>query len=535
MSRYLDAQAFCDEAKKLKAGRGLLTVDVLERLEQQRSLIPKLRLRYPDPIERRWYAQAHKGTRVSGPKEPNGPRWAAATAMERARHNLTGAWHLADPIQSLHPFERPDPAFQQFLQRPARRKFVPWRDCWVEIGKGAKGPRYHKQTMITYYSSWQVLLFAEVVNMGVTHFLNLEIAGMHPSPEAVAAAPGAISWEPVHAMQGFREHRSALDAIVWFAEEADRGYLHATWNGTGRRLLDDVERAEIMRTRYWSARRARQRYKVGYKGLLACTEFLCERWAHWEGEGRPLIANAYKSLLSQAVRLTCLTARLTFRELRDRLGRVGGYFKPILDVIWTDWRAEQRDDLRRILMSMNRPDAVVRASFTEDLIDRFLDFIESNNLHSLYWHMESINRHAFEGNDYSLEGLKADVQGTAIVLEHIALALGATKPQLRDKFKELWATDSAVLKGLKTNSVMKVGNGTGIDMAWHEAQQSQGPTREICADLAISYAIRGGAHRAIVEDNPLILERMSLILLRTAVRTFEMIAAAKALVEVDAA
>jgi hypothetical protein len=527
MSRYLEARAFCEESKKLKAIGGQLSTSVLERLEQQRSLIPKLRLRYPNPIERRWYAQAHRGMRVSGAKEPNGPRWKAAMTLEKARHRLTGAWHMADPTKSPHPFDRPDAIVRQFLQRPARRKFVPWRDFWVEVGKGAKGPRYHKQTMVTYYSSWQILLFAEVANMGVLHLFNLEVAGTWPSPEDTAAAPGIVSWEPVHAMRDFREHERALDAIVWFAEEAERGYMYATRKDSGRRLLDDGERAEIMRTRLWSAREARRLHKVGYPALLACTEFLCERWAHWEREGRPLVAGAYKSVLAQAVRLTCLAGNIEYTQLRDRVGRAGGYFKPILDVIWTDWRAEQRDDLRRTLISMSRPDALVQAPFTGELIDRFLDFIEENNLHSLYWRMESIHRHAFEGNDHSLEGLKADVQGMAVVLEHIALALGATKQQLRDKFKELWASDTAVMKGLKNNNQMKVGNGTGIDMAWHEARQGQGRVREICADLAISYAIRGGAHRVIDEDNPLTLERMSLILLRAAVSTFETATAGK--------
>ena len=201
---------------------------------------------------------------------------------------------------------------------------------------------------------------------------------------------------------------------------------------------------------------------------------------------------------------------------------------PILDVIWKDWRAEQRDYLRRILISMSRPDARIQAPFTGDLVDRFLDFIEANDLHSLYWRMESIHRHAFEGNDHSLEGLKVDVQAMGVVLEHIATALGASKDQLRDKFKELWIAHPAVLKGLKDNKLMKVGNGKGIDMAWHDAQQGLGPVWEICADLAISYAIRGGAHRVIEEDNPLALERMSLILLRAAVRTFEAVTANKA-------
>jgi len=527
ISRYIEAQAFCDEAKKLKAVGGILSVGVLERLEQQRSLIPKLRLRYPDPIERRWFAQANKGMRVNGSKEPNGPRWQAACALEKARQALSDRYD-EDPTKLVHPFDRPEPFFRQFMQRPARRKFVPWKDYRVPIGKSTRRPRYHTRTVVTYYSSWQILLFAEVANMGVLHLLNLEKVGMRPSPEVTAAAPGIISWEPVHAMRDFREHERALDAMVWFAEEAQRGYFYATLKESGRRLLNENERDEIMRTRLWAAREARRRHKVAYSDLLACTRFLCERWAHWHGEGRPLIADAYKSVLAQAVRLTCFAGNIDYPELRDRVGRAGGYFKPILDQIWTDWRAEQRDYLRRILVSMSRPDTRVQAPFTGELIDRFLDFIEANNLHSLYWLMESIHRHAFEGNDHSLEGLKADVQGMAVALEHIALALGATRQQLRDKFKELWAGDAAVLKGLKDNNLMKVGNGTGIDMAWYDAKQGQGRVREICADLAISYAIRGGAHRIIDEDNPLSLERMSLILLRAAVRTFEAVMASKA-------
>jgi hypothetical protein len=527
MSRFLEPNAFLDEVKKLKAVGGHLSPAVLERLDEQRSLVPRLRLRYPDPVERRWWASAHRGRKVAGPKEPNGARWNAACALEKARQRASHRF-LDDPTSFVHPLDRPVACVRQFVQRPARRKFVAWNDFRVEVGNGKK-PFYTGNTVVTYYSSWQVLLFAEVVNMGVRHFLNLEVSGMRPSAEAVAAAPGNVSWEPVHAMRGFRDHVSALDAIVWFAEESQRGYMHATRSDDrSRRLLDDNERSEIMRTRRWTAREACRRYRVSRKALVEAVRFLAQRWAHWNHEGRPLIADAYKSVMAQAVRLACLAAGIEFPALRYRVGRAGGYLKPILDVVWTDWADEQRDYLRRVLVSMGQPDARVRAAVTPTLVDRFLDFVEANDLHSLYWRMDALHRHSFEGNDHSLEGLKAEVQGLAVVVEHLASALGATKPQLRDKFKELWASDAAVIKGLKDNAVIKVGNGTGIDMAWHEAQQGAGGALPVCADLAIAYAIRGGAHRVINEDNPLELEKMSLVLLRVALSTFEVAAAAQA-------
>lgn len=527
MSRFLEPNAFLDEVKKLKAAIGYLSLPVLERLEEQRSLVPRLRLRYPDAVERRWWAAAHRGRKVAGSKEPNGARWNAACALEKARQRASHRF-WDDPATFTHPLDHPVPRFRKFVQRPGRRKFMPWDAFRVDVGNG-KTPLYTSNTVVTFYSSWQILLFAEVVNMGVQHFLNLEVSGMRPSADAVAAAPGIVSWEPVHAMRDFRDHVGALDAVVWFAEESQRGYMHATRREDhGRRLLDDAKRGEIMRTRRWAAREACRRHRVSRKALVAVVRFLAERWAHWNREGRPLIADAYKAVMAQAVRLACLATGIEFAALRDRVGRAGGYLKPILDVVWTDWADEQRDYLRRVLVSMGQPDARVRAAVTPALVGRFLDFVEANDLHSLYWRMDALHRHSFEGNDHSLEGLKAEVQGLAVVVEHLASALGATKPQLRDKFKELWASDATVLKGLKDNAVMKVGNGTGIDMAWHEAQHDAGGARPVCADLAIAYAIRGGAHRIIDEDNPLVLEKMSLVLLRAALLTFEVATAGQA-------
>src|SRR3546814_8132655 len=79
-----------------------------------------------------------------------------------------------------------------------------------------------------------------------------------------------------------------------------------------------------------------------------------------------------------------------------------------------------------------------------------------------------------------------------VVLEHIASALGATRQQLNEKFKELWASDSAVLKLLKSNVVMKVGQGKTIDLDWFEARnkrRSEEHTSELQSLMRISYAV----------------------------------------------
>lgn len=517
ISRYLDAGAFLTEAKTLKVLTGHITDAVLERLEKQRSLVPRLRLHYPDPIERRWWAQNHDGYAVGGEQEPDGPRWDDATGLEQARQQRR--WEI-DPTVVAVPLDNPEARFLPFIERPAELPFVPWQDYRVAVNAEGAEPLYTSQTVVTYYSAWQLLQFAEVATMGVTSLMNLLALSTWPTPEQVAAAPQSISIMPVHAMRGFVEHRAALDAMVWFAEEAMKGYEFATRTGHHRRLISEGEGAEIMRTRLWAAEQARHRHGVDEAQLLAANRFLFEQWAQWEGDGRPLIAGAYKTIAAQGVRLACLIGGVTAAQYSERVGQAGGYLKAIMDVIWPNWEAEQRDDVRRVLVSFRRPDTLLQAGFSDDLVDRFLDFIEAKGLHGFYWRMESFNHHSFKGNDHSLEGLKGDVQGMAVIVEHIALALGAKKEQLRDKFKELWAGDPAVLTLLKDNKVMKVGNGKGIDLDWFDARNLLGVPEQTAADLAIAYAIRGGAHRTIDETNPLKLERMMLILLRAAVRTF---------------
>ncbi|MES3084835.1 hypothetical protein [Sphingomonas faeni] len=184
MSRYLDAKAFLDEAKALKVTHGHLSDTVLERLEKQRSLIPRLRLHYPDPIERRWWAQDHEGYDVGGIHEPEGQLWEDANALEQARQKRR--WEI-DPTVTPHPLDDPEARFLPFIEHPAELPFVAWRDYRVSVNAEGAKPFYASQTVVTYYSSWQLLQYAEVATMGVTALMNLLEFDNWPSAEAVAA------------------------------------------------------------------------------------------------------------------------------------------------------------------------------------------------------------------------------------------------------------------------------------------------------------------------------------------------------------
>jgi len=196
-SRHLEIGQFLAELKELRVLAFPPNDSVLERLERQRILVPRLRLRYPDAIERRWYAMERPGyprPRPMGPKEPNGPRWKAACALERARQKQ-GQKCDCDPLTESNPLDSSKKEWRQFIQFPAKRNFVSWTDFRVRVDGKRSGPLWQDRTAVTYYSTWQLLLFLECHDMGTRFFGNTENWDWRSGQIPESWAGGGIQFE----------------------------------------------------------------------------------------------------------------------------------------------------------------------------------------------------------------------------------------------------------------------------------------------------------------------------------------------------
>lgn len=531
-SRHLETHQFLKEISDLNITMFPPREAVLERLEQQHILIPKIRLRYPDPIERRWYANERPGYRRPkpiGPKEPNGPRWKAACELEKARQSGDRGWlRRDDPLEYAHPLDYPKKEWKQFIQFPARRKFVPWTDFRVRVDGKRGGPKWHSRTVITYYSSWQLLLFMECHDMGTSYFGNTEDWDWSSGEIPDSWSGGGIQFEPIRSLRSFRKFEKALDAVVWFTEEDTKNdsYILMQSGYHGRRQVEDHEHSEMERRSVELARRCRARFRVNYPQIIELLKFLCARWGDWERIGYQNHTKAYKSFIGKAIALARYLNDVTPQRLFEDVGRVTGHFKPTLRVIFQDWATEWREDAERLIVSFSRPDALIKADFSAEQANAFLDFVENNDLFEFYWRWKSLNERAFSGDARHLVGLKSDLQGMALSVEHIVHALlegnvQHPKTQLFEKFKQIWPAATQVGRLLKSNEFRDVSQRqVDVDLDWFNAKQNDPVEVQIASDLAICQAIRGNAHHQISEQNQLRLERMSLILLRGAVRAF---------------
>lgn len=498
-SRYLNAKEFLEALSKLRLRAGNVNARELEYLEKERILLPHTRIIYPAAVEQRWLSEnSNYGWVPNGVLERDTHRWRTACAFEKVLYDSTSRGIFRDdPLQVSFPLDAPKPEWQSFITDPRLSKFRPWRIYRIRVDCD-DGPDWQPKNVRVYYSSWQLLQFLE------------------------SGAGGSN-----YTLAKFKEHESTLDAVTHYADEYDKNYLFVIGLDSRRRLLTGEQSEEIERRSKAVTDACRSKFNVTYESLITLAKFLAYRWSEWDYLGRPILAEAYKSVLSQTIILARKVQSVEFEQVVEDVGRVSGNFKPTLRVIYRNWASEWRESAERLFSSFSSPAALLRADFSMEQVNAFLDFVEANGLEEFYWHWRAFNERAFSVDLNRLIGMRSHLQGMALSVEHIAGALlkghvDHPETQLYEKFKQIWPPNSEVFKLIKkTPEYRNVAHQKGvIDLDWFESKQGLGEAVEIASDLAICHAIRGNAHQQISEINQLRLERMSLILLRGVMRAY---------------
>ena len=133
--------------------------------------------------------------------------------------------------------------------------------------------------------------------------------------------------------------------------------------------------------------------------------------------------------------------------------------------------------------------------------------------------------------------MRGDVQGMAVVVEHVMRALGGKEDQLYDIFKELWRTNSKVFSQLKKNDRLARQGHQQWQVHMREInclRQSNSAAERIVADLVLAHRLRGAVHTELPEDDQEVLEDHFFALMRAAARTFAHVRALTAQTAPDA-
>jgi hypothetical protein len=207
---------------------------------------------------------------------------------------------------------------------------------------------------------------------------------------------------------------------------------------------------------------------------------------------------------------------LSFEELRELVGLYGS--RPLLDVVWPDWEQEERARVCRTLR------AAAGSASAED-IKAFVAFLSESGLEAFFWRLHSFEKHAFGGHEFALKAMKSDVQGMAVTVEHVAVALGGSETQLIERFKQLWQANQNVLGVLKDNATRPLAVRKDLAVDWPNLKARiddlrTRPGGEVAADLVMAHRIRGGIHQELPVGDHFELERLFVLLMRVALATF---------------
>jgi hypothetical protein len=230
--RYMTTDAFAHEIDCLHAFHGRkVGSSLLEYLEKQGLLCPRMRIRYPDPVARRFWLMAHEhwGPRqLRHPTEPDGPRWDAAVELDQAFYRWRNSLAYGP---SVNPLDNLAPRFSEFIQRPSVATFEAWLDMRVDVSNDVETNMFDGINVETYYSTWQVLLAAEVVDAGVHIRINLgDEVILRRAVEALEAgrlpdgSEPSYDFTPFHAARGFADHWPAAKLAMAGIRHDDRSH-----------------------------------------------------------------------------------------------------------------------------------------------------------------------------------------------------------------------------------------------------------------------------------------------------------------------
>jgi len=162
---------------------------------------------------------------------------------------------------------------------------------------------------------------------------------------------------------------------------------------------------------------------------------------------------------------------------------------------------------------------------TDAEVGAFVDFLDANALHSFFWVLHSFEMHLANTGTFVVSGMHSDLQAMAVVVEHVGRALGSSKKQLYEIFKEHW-DGTAVGDRLRDNQVGRLARQARVAGDWTEYMQeiermrASSPIDRIVADLVLAHRLRGALHNVPAETNRWSLENLFVALMRAATLTF---------------
>lgn len=457
--RYITQRQFVEYAKDTGLDPPFLA-SIIEFAERFCILAPAARVRFPDPVVRRWYRDRHPHEGVLAPIEPDGACLSAATELMNAL-----SLDLMSRGTAEHPLDSLAPVHHAFVTKEfSRSTFVPWHNLrtplFIRDGVTITG----EEAIYTYYHSWQIFQLAAFLRSGLSVLYDV---GTERTWESLSDLRrndiyAVANIDARRELNALRENATLFDAVTAFEDRRDRALrIHArsATDSSTRRLSRSASSA--YRSQETAiAREVVLKAKLTPQKVIAFIQLQCELWGDARTRHPASIATEYKRTIQTTIELLRLAnPRYSGPTIMKRVGAPGGYRRPILEVIFPDWISEHRTMVEASLRRWIVPSLAKMPSqfaYSDADVTRLCKWIEQRGFLQLYWHFRRLVDIGPLDDQIGRTAATVEIIGLASLVEQIAnQALADRKPSqavagtLYPKLMALFAMMSPLAVGLK--------------------------------------------------------------------------------------
>lgn len=440
--RYISDTEFLDYASDLDLIVDHPSPRLLEFTEEHEILTPVARVRFPPEIVRRWHKDRSPQENVPHGIEGDTPRLDAATTLHNEIYgNRWEEYGIYD--ERAHPLDDIAPEHVPFIQTTfEKHDFVFWNEFRAVIAlRDGKEIGDAGQSTRTCYHYWQIFALAAFLRSGATILYDLadqELFQQLRSFKITDASRGKLyasfNLEAHHELRAILQQRTMFDAVAYFEAYRHNALIkHIPKDDPQRRKIPRKLSHEYGRLEKDVATGTLKRFNIKPREVLEFIRFQCNLWVTAKQRSPEKVADEYRRNIGITTDLYELVSRDRFADVVAKVGKAGGYFEPILKVIFPDWLEEQRDLAERSLKRWIIPSMVDLPppyAVSDIDIEEFCEWIEKNGLIQLYWHFKRLLDIGFADHAIARSATAVEAVAFANTAELLANAIIKARKQV---------------------------------------------------------------------------------------------------------
>ncbi|MFZ1288504.1 MAG: hypothetical protein WAR79_00315 [Melioribacteraceae bacterium] len=362
----------------------------LELLEKEKILFPVKRIIYPKNYLKTVY-------KIRNSNRTFGSDLIKVPEKHKTIHKLYENINYFDVRHLLfHVFDTNKAQYSNYIKNPSKLKFKPWKEYKFKVGN-LRGHNEFINDTRHYYSYWQAYYFYEITQASK---LELTVNHFNYDPELfyfTSNFPRELIFTRKFFFRKSKIESDFLGQVKYFDTLSfyiqTKSKLENFVYGRISEMFNEKREKRYKILEKKIARITLKRYKITEQELFGFLKFLCQKYDWYIRDKQEKLVEMLKLDIDKWISFMIDGLDVEYDHINQKLGRVISDFRNTLDVIFPKPFAEERENVLNTLSSAvtSNLSFYTYKDISKEKVEKFLIFLEQNNLHLFYYSLGQIN------------------------------------------------------------------------------------------------------------------------------------------------